>query len=259
MTYQATVAGRLPLCHLETALPFTLYPDADHTKLLESIMTPPGTKPHGEDCGGRIPGQYARLNPHMVSMSAAVHGPLRAQAPSAAEARDTDNENGSHYSRMSNVMRVRGPSKENLPHDMYACCTSSQFFLTSCIQRQTALYLPRSYPHFFRGVTEFGFSDSLNGSASANANANASAGGSGIGQVNKESHGCLSVTQMSALGADSDMGIHIGNVSDLWAHAVKGHMHGTALQAQLDKGGFDNEECDVISQKLHELSRCYEQ
>ncbi len=247
MIYQATVAGRVPFCHLESSLPMTTYPDADHNHFLDSINLDP-SREHSvaEDYDCRIAGVRSKLNPHMCSLSTAVHGQWKVKPA------QRDDEGCKGYSRLSNVVRIRGPSHVDMPRWLFGRCERSKFMVTACVQRQTALYLPKSYPHFFTDVNEFGFIDDQpleHGGRDRKQDYS--------GPSCKEPHGCLSITLMSALGADTDMGLHIDNVGSLWESSVKGATHSTKLQAQLNKGGLDEEECEVISQKLHDLTRAY--
>jgi len=147
------------------------------------------------------------------------------------------------YNPYSNVVTIRGPTSGDLPKLLFSKCAESPYLLTTCIQRQTALYIPKSFPHFFKGVNEFGFAhDEL----FSTINASVSKGG--------ESEKCVSASSISAIGADASMGIHASNVARTWSDTIdRGH-----LQSQLSKSNIDIEECAEVTEKLRSLANRYE-
>jgi hypothetical protein len=259
MVYNATVGGRVPLCHLETCFPFTSYPDSNHYNFLQSLPSSNEDDGSGRGKGSgrdkrdsRVEdeqGTIGGLNPFMFSLSSAKNGYYKAKNEQRIKSYQ--------YKRMSNVIRIRGPSSENLPKMLFSRCETNNFLITSILQKQSALYLPKSYPHFFANVNEFGFIDESSSISESTARSDnefaTTKAHSGSRSSILEPQSCSSMTLMSALGTDTDMGIHISNVAKTWDISTKD----TSLKAQLGKGNIWDEECNEISECLHKLATCY--
>jgi len=155
------------------------------------------------------------------------------------------------YTRISNVVSVRGPSSTDLPRNLFVRSHPGQYLINACFQRQTALYLPKSYPHFFVNTNDFGFQDELAVSSSNSELNNGSM--SATAATAPTMRGCLSVSLMSALGADSEMGLHIANTASSWRNTVTG----TALLAQLEKSNLGPDECLEVTEVLQRMAQCY--
>jgi len=73
IAFRATVAGRVPLCHLETLLPLPLYPDASHDKLLEAAGHADSRSAREDEVNVGTATGTGSLNPFMSSLSSAMH------------------------------------------------------------------------------------------------------------------------------------------------------------------------------------------
>ena len=262
MIFRATVAGRLPLCHLETAFPLSLYPDAEQAHESFLAAAGRGRRNIGEKRGEGITAEDQRaedsvvsntettgafnaalrgtLNPFMMSLSAATHNQSQNQPSNAALQKACEEETSQRFVRLSNVVTVRGPSHDNFGHLLFARSAPSQYLVNTCVQRQTELYLSKSFPHFFVGTNEFGLTESL---ASASVTAE-------LGQAGR---GCLSVSVLSAIGADSDLGCYLNRMATSWKQSYSS----SAVHAQLSKTGFGADDFAEVAECLHTMANCY--
>ena len=73
IAFRATVAGRVPLCHLETLLPLSLYPDANHDALLAPAGFLDSRNANEDDANVAKATRSGSLNPFMSTLSAAFN------------------------------------------------------------------------------------------------------------------------------------------------------------------------------------------
>ena len=230
MSFNATNGGRFPLCHLETCFPFPLFPDSSHDSFMKTFEQLNSTEREHE-----TKKSFYGMNPFATSLSAARTGKWRVQP----------DQEDSRYIPYSNVVAIRGPTNADLQKLLFSKCSDSSYLLTSCIQRQTALYIPKSFPHFFSGVNEFGFANNeLFSTIRSTPTPKADS-----------TDKCVSSSSISAIGTDASMGIHVSNVAETWSKTIeRGH-----LQSQLNTSNLDIEECNEITEKLRSLRNRYEQ
>jgi hypothetical protein len=134
--YAATKAGRFPLCALEGCL----YPlgKGSTEPLMDSFNT------NNNEIS--TSSSYTTLNPFTQSLSAARYGSW------------SINSNQRKNRAYSNLLSIRGVSKDELFDQLYEKCIMSSYMITACHQRQTPLLLSTKFPSVFTGISPTGTS-----------------------------------------------------------------------------------------------------
>jgi hypothetical protein len=89
---------------------------------------------------------YTTLNPFTQSLSAARYGSWAIHS------------NQRKNRAYSNLLGIRGVSKDELFDQLYEKCIMSSYMITACHQRQTPLLLSTKFPSIFTGLSPTGMS-----------------------------------------------------------------------------------------------------
>eukprot|EP00596_Hydrurales_sp_CCMP1899_P004057 CAMPEP_0119045370 /NCGR_PEP_ID=MMETSP1177-20130426/39224_1 /TAXON_ID=2985 /ORGANISM="Ochromonas sp, Strain CCMP1899" /LENGTH=474 /DNA_ID=CAMNT_0007017009 /DNA_START=447 /DNA_END=1868 /DNA_ORIENTATION=- len=218
--YAATKAGRFPLCALEGCL----YP-------LGKGPTEPLMDSFNINNNQISTSSYTTLNPFTQSLSAARYGSW------------SINSNQRKHRAYSNLLSIRGVSKDELFDQLYEKCIMSSYMITACHQRQTPLLLSTKFPSVFTGLSPTGLSIANPAQA--------------FGKVNNLNSSDLATSVdscafIASVGCDSSMGEHVRKVAETW------NVRSPSVNAQISKVGMGPDESGEILESLMDMVSKYE-
>ena len=280
--FKTTSSGRFPVCELETTLPFPFAP-SDSLEDFARLFGPTGVSgemlekmsardDRDRERGGggaeskEAPRRSFALNPFLHSLSSTTEGPFAVSSAVAdkrfAQSGGADPEyqyRREHQRPFTNMVSIRGPCPEKLPALLFSKCDSPSYLVTACIRQQSALAVPSTFPHFFRGVDWSGWAREKESAMGAYASQGTFS--TAMQQQQLQQLGglrgapCTNITVLSAVGCDARVGVHLEHAASAWARSVgKGR-----IRAQIEKVGGDKTELAEIGEKILVLSRAYDQ
>ena len=279
--FRTTSSGRFPVCELETTLPFPLAP-SDSLEDFARLFGPTGVsgemleKMSARDDRNREKGggggdvskapRSIALNPFLHSLSSTVEGPFAVSSAVAdkkfAQSGGADPEHQyrrEHQRPFTNMVSIRGPCPEKLPALLFSKCDSPSYLVTACIRQQSALAVPSTFPHFFRGVDWSGWAREKESAMGTYASLGTFSVAMQQQQLQQLSGlrgaPCSNITVLSAVGCDARVGVHLERTASAWARSVG---HGR-IRAQIEKVGGDKTELAEVGEKILVLSRAYDQ